>query len=344
MPQPNLLNGIVHIAVVVYRCVAVQLLKLMDEEEDRQRRSAEFLALGAIYDGVLGDDADGPWQIPLGVGSAMLEVHLPADYPSTSAPTPVIFAPMLSDEQSAVHAAELLEMFDEVECVFTWVAHLKEALEINAEEMQAAESQQQRERDLERNLAAAIAVAAEADHAGCGKGSSEASGAGDGFTYTPPTSKYGQRVRHFGSAATDERWRVDITSGASFHPPKGGPAESFQAHVATVRCIEQVNWAISQLLRDKKIARATHNMIAYSFVDERGVHVSDNDDDGEGGSGVKLAATIENTGAQNVLVVVSRWFGGVHLGPARFKFIASVAGALLDEQGHCNRQQGKKKS
>ena len=35
-------------------------------------------------------------------------------------------------------------------------------------------------------------------------------------------------------------------------------------------------------------------------------------------------------GANNVLVVVSRWFGGVHLGPARFKYIANTARELLE--------------
>ena len=90
------------------------------------------------------------------------------------------------------------------------------------------------------------------------------------------------------------------------------------------------------MLRDKRIARATHNMLAYRFVDEsgaKGVVVSDNDDDGESGSGAKLAALLELTGASNVLVVVSRWFGGIHLGPARFKYIASVGRQALEEAG-----------
>ena len=71
-------------------------------------------------------------------------------------------------------------------------------------------------------------------------------------------------------------------------------------------------------------------------VDEsgaKGVVVSDNDDDGESGSGAKLAALLELTGASNVLVVVSRWFGGIHLGPARFKYIASVGRQALEEAG-----------
>ena len=47
-------------------------------------------------------------------------------------------------------------------------------------------------------------------------------------------------------------------------------------------------------------------MIAYRFVDARGVQVADNDDDGESSSGSKLASLLELTHANNVLVVVSR--------------------------------------
>ncbi|EOD31011.1 hypothetical protein EMIHUDRAFT_203080 [Emiliania huxleyi CCMP1516] len=105
--------------------------------------------------------------------------------------------------------------------------------------------------------------------------------------------------------------------------------------------LSYVSWVLSHLLSDRKIAAASHNMVAYSFVDaSSGVRVFDNDDDGEGGSGAKLASTIDNKGARDVIVVVSRWFGGVHLGPARFKHIASVAGALLEEQGYCRGRTG----
>ena len=61
--------------------------------------------------------------------------------------------------------------------------------------------------------------------------------------------------------------------------------------------------------------------------------MSDNDDDGESSSGAKLASLLELTGAQNVLVVVSRWYGGIHLGPARFKYIAATGRAMLEEAG-----------
>jgi putative IMPACT (imprinted ancient) family translation regulator len=74
-------------------------------------------------------------------------------------------------------------------------------------------------------------------------------------------------------------------------------------------------------------------MIAYRFLDESGCLVSDSDDDGEKGSGNKLSSLLELTDTQNCIVVVSRWYGGVHLGPARFKWIASVARQALEGAG-----------
>eukprot|EP00585_Thalassiosira_rotula_P019448 CAMPEP_0196199572 /NCGR_PEP_ID=MMETSP0912-20130531/3208_1 /TAXON_ID=49265 /ORGANISM="Thalassiosira rotula, Strain GSO102" /LENGTH=97 /DNA_ID=CAMNT_0041472795 /DNA_START=80 /DNA_END=369 /DNA_ORIENTATION=- len=95
------------------------------------------------------------------------------------------------------------------------------------------------------------------------------------------------------------------------------------AHVCNVTCMEHVQWALSELLfNDKKVGKATHNMFAYRFFTDNndngnnGSHVSDNDDDGEKGSGSKLASLLEMCRVENVLVVVSRWFGGMKLGPA----------------------------
>ena len=35
----------------------------------------------------------------------------------------------------------------------------------------------------------------------------------------------------------------------------------------------------------------------------------------------------------NVIVVVSRWFGGIQLGPARFKWINNAARRVLEQEG-----------
>ena len=56
-----------------------------------------------------------------------------------------------------------------------------------------------------------------------------------------------------------------------------------------------------------------------------------------GGAGIEL------TGAENVLLVVSRWFGGILLGPDRFKCFAKAGSELLEAEGLASRGKGKRK-
>lgn len=164
------------------------------------------------------------------------------------------------------------------------------------------------------------------------------SGSGN-VTFIPPTTKYHQPIRNFPKeVCNNTKYRRDIIHTQAFHPPKSGPGETLIAHACTVTCMEHVQWALADLLfNDKKVAKATHNMFAYRFTDENGILVSDNDDDGEKGSGNKLASLLDLTNVDNVLVVVSRWFGGIHLGPARFKWIAAVARDGLVQGGYLER-------
>lgn len=43
------------------------------------------------------------------------------------------------------------------------------------------------------------------------------------------------------------------------------------------------------------------------------------------------------TKAVNVVVVVSRWYGGVLLGPSRFALINNTARQLLEATGHISK-------
>ena len=60
-------------------------------------------------------------------------------------------------------------------------------------------------------------------------------------------------------------------------------------------------------------------------------------DDGEGGAGIKIMHLLQDSNVRNVLVIVSRWYGGILLGPARFMYISDAARGVL-EQG-CYLQQ-----
>ncbi len=74
---------------------------------------------------------------------------------------------------------------------------------------------------------------------------------------------------------------------------------------------------------------------AYRFTEtlEDGATIlkHDNDDDGEDGAGKRLAQLLEMRKEDGVLVMVSRWYGGVHLGPKRFAHITNVARDFLTE-------------
>jgi len=302
--------------------------RVMAEDDDEQRRREEWTALCAIYgeNAVVGAEDALEWKVSLGERCGWLEVHLPQDYPSSGAPAPVILVPGLQDASKETLAQELLALWDHAEVVYEWAEHLREAvpsllLAGNLAKTELADA-------ASAAAAAAVAAGAEAE-------AEAAAGGGGGFTFEPPTAKYGQRVRHFDSAALDPAHAVELTSGEPFHPSHGGPGETFKAHVAAVHSMAEVQWAVCTLLQDRRVARATHNMIAYRFWDgQRSVQVADNDDDGEATAGQKLAGLLDLMGAQNVLVVVSRWFGGVHLGPARFKYLANTARELLDACGH----------
>ncbi|GMF05592.1 unnamed protein product [[Candida] boidinii] len=56
-------------------------------------------------------------------------------------------------------------------------------------------------------------------------------------------------------------------------------------------------------------------------------------DDGEGGSGQRLIGLIERLRLVNILVVVTRWYGGVPLGSTRFKCISDIAIENLKDIG-----------
>ena len=57
----------------------------------------------------------------------------------------------------------------------------------------------------------------------------------------------------------------------------------------------------------------------------------DSNDDGEDGAGIRLSQLLQLRNEMNVLVVVTRWFGGVHLGSKRFAHIVAAAQSVLLE-------------
>ncbi|KPV76850.1 uncharacterized protein RHOBADRAFT_51836 [Rhodotorula graminis WP1] len=116
----------------------------------------------------------------------------------------------------------------------------------------------------------------------------------------------------------------------------------FVGHAAKVNSLEEVDAVMDSLLSNSKIARATHNISAYQFTTEGGTRHADNDDDGESAAGSRLAHLLTLLDVSSVMVVVTRWYGGVHLGPDRFKDINQAARDALVDAGFLPDPEDKK--
>jgi hypothetical protein len=144
------------------------------------------------------------------------------------------------------------------------------------------------------------------------------------------------------SASADQKQQLDATgegegegSSVTLAPPwvlsevMTEKKSVFVARAATVSSIDQARSFVAHLLAtDKKVAKASHNITAWRIrgnADAGGAQFKDCDDDGENAAGGRLLHLIELMGASNVVVVVSRWYGGVHLGADRFRLINQCA-------------------
>ncbi|TRY80358.1 hypothetical protein TCAL_02992 [Tigriopus californicus] len=146
-------------------------------------------------------------------------------------------------------------------------------------------------------------------------------------------SKTGEKGRKAATKNANYNPGVDlcpqITSGAVIEDRKS----VFQAHFAVVDRIEQVEAMLAKLKTNRKISNAKHNMLAYRMKAHDGSVVQDFDNDGENQGGSRLLHLLEAAGALNVAVVVTRWFGGIQIGPDRFKHINTAARAILEAEG-----------
>lgn len=82
---------------------------------------------------------------------------------------------------------------------------------------------------------------------------------------------------------------------------------------------------LAELKRVKKYAKATHNSWAAVLSDGGAVR----HDDGESGAGAVILKMIERAALADHIIVVTRWYGGVHLGGDRFAHVVTAVRAYL---------------
>ncbi|CAL1700321.1 unnamed protein product [Somion occarium] len=108
---------------------------------------------------------------------------------------------------------------------------------------------------------------------------------------------------------------------------------SFVGRACRITHPSQVPLVLAHLMSDRRIARAAHPVINAWRCQVGNVLHQDNDDDGETAAGGRLAHLLQILDVNNVLVVVTRYWGGIRLGPDRFKHINQSARNALDLGG-----------
>jgi len=150
----------------------------------------------------------------------------------------------------------------------------------------------------------------------------------------------------------DTLWDIpEIFSGEPITDRKS----TFQAFLAHVVHPKQAMCVLAKLKENKKIANACHNMWAYRIGGDGKSKTSSViarcDDDGEAHAGGRMLHLLEILDATNVMVIVTRWYGGILLGPDRFKHISNVTRNILEQNGFLKEKKeaaggksGKKKT
>jgi hypothetical protein len=107
----------------------------------------------------------------------------------------------------------------------------------------------------------------------------------------------------------------------------------FVARCAQVSSPDQAMQYLQHLLdTDKKVRSATHK-----------ITFQDCDDDGETAAGGRVLHLMQLMDLWNVMVVVTRWYGGHQLGPKRFSIINTVARDAFVRGGYVKEDTSAKK-
>ncbi|KAJ7704407.1 ribosomal protein S5 domain 2-type protein [Mycena rosella] len=108
---------------------------------------------------------------------------------------------------------------------------------------------------------------------------------------------------------------------------------AFVGRACAISHPSEVPIILAHLMSDRRIARAAHPIINAWRCQVGTLLHQDNDDDGETAAGGRLAHLLHILEVDNVLVIVTRYFGGIHLGPDRFKHINQAARNALELGG-----------
>ena len=98
-----------------------------------------------------------------------------------------------------------------------------------------------------------------------------------------------------------------------------------------------VDAVLKELKREKSYAKATHN--TWGVLLPEGTPLKG--DDGESGAGMVILRMLERAEILGYVIIVTRWYGGKHLGGDRFRHVQTCVSAYLealDAEGNRSKQ------
>ncbi|OIW25024.1 hypothetical protein CONLIGDRAFT_78942 [Coniochaeta ligniaria NRRL 30616] len=119
----------------------------------------------------------------------------------------------------------------------------------------------------------------------------------------------------------------------STSPPLSLKSSTFVARATTITSPSQRQSLLTSLMTSiPHLKTATHNAWAYRTTSNTGYVSEQSEDDGETGAGALLLRVMRDLGATDTLVVMTRWYGGIMLGPDRWRLMRNVVTAALTER------------
>jgi putative IMPACT (imprinted ancient) family translation regulator len=104
----------------------------------------------------------------------------------------------------------------------------------------------------------------------------------------------------------------------------------YAASAGPVRDRPGIESFLADLRSRRKFAKATHHSWAAVLSDGGPLK----GDDGEAGAGAVILRMLEREGLVDHVVVITRWYGGVHLGGDRFAHVVTCTRAVLEALRH----------
>jgi putative IMPACT (imprinted ancient) family translation regulator len=85
------------------------------------------------------------------------------------------------------------------------------------------------------------------------------------------------------------------------------------------------------LLKDPYFRKATHNILAYRITTPEWAIIESKNDDGETGAGMCILREMRRANAVNIVIIVTRYFGWVHLQTDRFRNVIDATKMMLEK-------------